>query len=134
MLARVTTSSTSHELPLSGGRLTAGVVRVGDTVRRPTGPHSAFVHALLMHLEAVGFAGAPRLLGMDDQGREILSYLAGWVPPNLDRVSRQGRPPGRPVVWGVVAASRWRWSLRMLCVVAVAIRCGRRFGHDVGSV
>ena len=39
MLARVGTSGTARELPLSGGRLTAGVVRVGDTVRRPTGPH-----------------------------------------------------------------------------------------------
>jgi hypothetical protein len=29
-------------IPLTGGRLTAGVVRVGDTVRRPTQPSSAF--------------------------------------------------------------------------------------------
>jgi Ser/Thr protein kinase RdoA (MazF antagonist) len=71
------------ELPVTGGRLTYGVVRVGDTVRRPVGPHSPFVHRLLRHLEAVGFAGAPRLLGLDEQGREILSFLEGWVPPNL---------------------------------------------------
>src|SRR4051794_31386189 len=84
MLASVAADATAHEVPLSGGRLTAGVVRVGDPVRRPTGPHSAFVHALLTHLEAVGYAGAPRLLGVDEHGREILSSLAGWVPPNLD--------------------------------------------------
>src|SRR5215211_7796433 len=84
MLASVSADGTAHELPLSGGRLTAGVVRVGDTVRRPNGPHSTFVHALLTHLDAVGFAGAPRLLGFDEHGREILSYVAGWVPPNLD--------------------------------------------------
>jgi hypothetical protein len=39
------------ETALTGGRLTPGVVRVGDTVRRPTGPHWLFVHALLAHLE-----------------------------------------------------------------------------------
>ena len=90
MLASVSGDGTADELPLSGGRLTAGVVRVGDTVRRPTGPHSTFVHALLTHLETVGFAGAPRLLGVDDHGREILSYLHGWVPPNLDHFPDAG--------------------------------------------
>jgi hypothetical protein len=44
------------EVPLLGGRITPGVVRVGDTVRRPVGPHSTFVHALLHHLEHVGFS------------------------------------------------------------------------------
>jgi aminoglycoside phosphotransferase (APT) family kinase protein len=73
------------EVRLTGGRLTDGVVRVGNTVRRPTGPHSPFVHRLLSHLEAVDFDGAPRLLGVDDRGREVLSFLDGWVPPNLDR-------------------------------------------------
>ncbi|MFF1916255.1 hypothetical protein ACFVYE_32640 [Streptomyces sp. NPDC058239] len=38
------------EIPLTGGRITKGVVRVGDTVRRPVGPHSPFVHRLLRHL------------------------------------------------------------------------------------
>ena len=72
------------EVPLLGGRVTPGVVRVGDTVRRPVGPHSAFVHAVLRHLEQVGFADAPRFLGIDDQGRECLSYIEGFVPDNLD--------------------------------------------------
>ena len=59
-------------------------MHVGNTVRRPTGPHSPFVHRLLHHLEAVGFEAAPRLLGVDEQGREVLSFIDGWVPPNLD--------------------------------------------------
>jgi Phosphotransferase enzyme family len=80
----VSSSGPAREVALDGGRLTAGVVRVAATVRRPTGPHSAFVHALLGHLQAVGFTGAPRLLGIDDQGREVLGFLDGWVPPNLD--------------------------------------------------
>ena len=39
------------ELPLSGGNVTAGVVRVGDTVRRPVGAWTPAVHNLLQHLE-----------------------------------------------------------------------------------
>ena len=65
------------EQPLTGGWVTGGVARVGDTVRRPTGPHSPFVHRLLLHLERVGFDGAPRFLGIDDRGREILSFVRG---------------------------------------------------------
>ena len=34
---------------------------------------------MLKHLEAVGFDGAPRFLGVDDRGREILSYIPGEV-------------------------------------------------------
>src|SRR3954451_8300444 len=53
------------------------VVRVGDTVRRTMYPWSASVHLLLQHLESVGFGGAPRFLGIDDKGREVLSYVEG---------------------------------------------------------
>jgi len=67
------------EIPLSGGDVTEGVVRVGDTVRRPVGPHSPLVHALLAHLESAGFEGAPRFLGIDGSGREVLSYIDGEV-------------------------------------------------------
>jgi Ser/Thr protein kinase RdoA (MazF antagonist) len=35
------------------------------------------VHALLDHLTMVGFDGAPRFLGIDSAGREVLSYLPG---------------------------------------------------------
>ncbi|MEU0536545.1 aminoglycoside phosphotransferase family protein [Amycolatopsis tolypomycina] len=57
------------------------VVRVGDTVRRPTYPWSPAVHALLRHLEAVGFPAAPRVLGVDDDGCEVLTYLEGESGP-----------------------------------------------------
>jgi aminoglycoside phosphotransferase (APT) family kinase protein len=67
------------EVPLAGGDVTGGVVRVGDTVRRPVGPHSPLVHALLTHLESAGFEGAPRFLGIDGSGREVLSYVDGEV-------------------------------------------------------
>jgi hypothetical protein len=67
------------EIPLAGGDVTEGVVRVGDTVRRPVGPHSPLVHALLAHLAWIGFEGAPRFLGIDRAGREVLSYVDGEV-------------------------------------------------------
>ncbi len=69
----------TSEIPLAGGDVTEGVVRVGDTVRRPVGPHSPLVHALLAHLEAAGFSGAPRFLGLDRSGREVLDYVDGEV-------------------------------------------------------
>jgi hypothetical protein len=67
------------ESPLTGGDVTEGVVRAGDTVRRPLGPHSPLVHALLTYLESAGFTGAPRFLGIDRAGREVLSYVDGEV-------------------------------------------------------
>src|SRR3712207_2187978 len=68
------------------GNITA-VVRVGDTVRRATGPWTPAIHALLLHLEARGFDGAPRVLGRDPVGREVLSYLAGrTAPASLDNL------------------------------------------------
>jgi len=53
------------------------VVRVAGTVRRRVQPWTPAVHALLRHLEAVGFAYAPRVLGVDEHGREILRYIEG---------------------------------------------------------
>jgi hypothetical protein len=76
------------ETPLLGG-LTAGrVVRVGDTVRRASGPWTPTVCALLEHLGRKGFP-APRPLGLDASGREMLSWLPGrganypWPPALL---------------------------------------------------
>jgi aminoglycoside phosphotransferase (APT) family kinase protein len=67
------------EQALAGGRQTKGIVRVGQTVRRSLHERSDHVHAVLRHLEAVGFSGAPRLLGIDAQGRQVLTYFAGEV-------------------------------------------------------
>jgi hypothetical protein len=75
-------SEAEEETPLTGGSMTVGVVRVGDTVRRPVGPWTPAVHSLLRHLEDVGFEGAPRVLGIDGRGREVLSFLPGDSTPN----------------------------------------------------
>lgn len=72
-----------EETQLAGGRTTSGVVRIGDTVRRPAQPNSEFVRALLSHLEKRGFSGAPRFLGVDDSGRECFAYIDGDVPADL---------------------------------------------------
>lgn len=65
------------EEPLPGGAV-AGAVRVGDTVRRA--PGSEYVRALLEWFEEREWAGAPRLLGKDERGREVFSYIEGNVP------------------------------------------------------
>ncbi|MBQ1025362.1 aminoglycoside phosphotransferase family protein [Micromonospora sp. C95] len=63
---------------LTGGGVNE-VVRIGDTVRRPTGPWSARVHDLLRHLAARGFAAAPRVRDTSEPGFEILDFLPGEV-------------------------------------------------------
>ncbi|WP_223166401.1 aminoglycoside phosphotransferase family protein [Nonomuraea sp. SYSU D8015] len=57
------------------------VVRLGNTVRRPAHPWTPAVHALLQHLEEVAFPYSPRVLGIDQEGREILTYLDGESGP-----------------------------------------------------
>lgn len=67
-----------RETPLAGGGRTA-VARRGDVVFRETGPWATTIHRLLKHLESVGFAGAPRIVGtgFDGRGREMLTYMDG---------------------------------------------------------
>lgn len=76
-----------EQLP-SGGNTHAAVVRLGDTVRRPTGPWTPAIHDLLHHLQEQNFDGAPRVLGIDEQGREILTFIPGDViyPDHFDLV------------------------------------------------
>ena len=69
--------------PLSGGTANRGlVIRVGDTVVRPTAPCWRATHALLAHLSDVGFDGAPRVLAAGPF-TETLTYIDGQaaVPP-----------------------------------------------------
>ena len=69
-----------QEIPLTGGRSSAGVVRVGETVRRPGDPWSPVVQAWLEHMQGdAGFTGAPRPLGFDEHGREVLEFIEGDV-------------------------------------------------------
>lgn len=58
-----------------GGNLN-DAVRIGDTVHRRAGAWTPAVHALLRYLERAGFP-APRVIGTDAQGREVLRYIEG---------------------------------------------------------
>ena len=91
------------EIPLPRGDVTEGVVRIGDTVRRPRGPWSEAVAAYLVHLERVGFDGAPRFLGVDERGRDALDFVEGDVA-------------GQPVV------EAWAASERVLVGIARLLR------------
>jgi hypothetical protein len=53
------------------------VIKIGNKVHRPTDWWTPAVHDLLRHLETVGFPYSPRVLGVDDEGREILSHIEG---------------------------------------------------------
>jgi hypothetical protein len=90
-----------HEEALAGGNMTA-VVRVGDTVRRAAGPWTPTIHAFMRHLRVSGFKTVPEPLGIDDRGREIISFLPGasltyplpdfaWSDATLTAVARSLR-------------------------------------------
>jgi Ser/Thr protein kinase RdoA (MazF antagonist) len=56
------------------------VVRIGGRVHRPAGEWTPAVHAVLEHVAAKGFTGAPRAHGLDSEGREVLDFVPGEVP------------------------------------------------------
>lgn len=73
----MTSVARGAEIPehLPGG--SGGVWRVGRTVRRPTGAWTPAVHELLDWLGDEGLGGIPHVSGIDDDGREIVSYIEG---------------------------------------------------------
>ncbi|MDN0199065.1 phosphotransferase [Streptomyces sp. S.PNR 29] len=68
-----------EESVLHGGAVST-VVRVGATVRRTPSQRSEYVQDLLRLFERRGWPGAPRFLGTDEKGREVLTHVAGRVP------------------------------------------------------
>lgn len=63
--------------PLQGGTANHGrVVKVGNTVQRPRGPHTPSVHALLDYLVAHGFGQAPRVLALSPR-IETVGFIPG---------------------------------------------------------
>jgi Phosphotransferase enzyme family len=67
------------EEPLLGGNVSGGVVRIGGTVRKPWSTAAPAVTSFLRHLRSVGFEGAPRALGRDEEGRQVLEFIPGDV-------------------------------------------------------
>ncbi|MGO3148028.1 MAG: phosphotransferase [Leucobacter sp.] len=76
---------------LPGG--SGGVWRIQDVhgvtrIHRPTGAWTPAVHELLNHLRVRGLDGVPEVIGYDEQGREVLSYLPGdTLDPEHEMVS-----------------------------------------------
>lgn len=77
------------------------VVRIGDTVRRTSGPWTPTVHRLLAHVRAKGLLWVPEPLGLDEAGREVLSFIPGTVPHDMPA---------------------WIWTEQVLTDVARALR------------
>lgn len=101
-------TNTPAEQPLSGGFVSDAVL-VGNTVRKRPPRDPDFVRHLLRHFEEHCWDGAPRFLGTDDSGREVLSFVDGVVP------WRQGHEPP---------------SIRSERTLAAVARQVRRF-HDL---
>jgi hypothetical protein len=84
------------EVPLGGGASLEGVVRVGDTVRRPPQHATQLMRDVLEHLERAGFDAAPRWLGFDEQGRDVLTWIEGDTFTERGRMHPYiGEPPDR---------------------------------------
>ncbi len=106
---------------LTGGNV-SGAVRIGQTVRRATGPWTPAVHGLLRHLHGVGFSDVPKVLGIDARGREVLTFLPGRVPDvDSEIVSEAALSDGmrwlrryHDAVEGVVLDGPWRTTHRRL--------------------
>jgi Phosphotransferase enzyme family len=96
----------SERLPEGLGGVPAS--RSDRGVHRPTGPWTPTVHAFLLHLETVGFNGAPRVVGTDDAGREILTFIEGDV-----LAAGSAWQPGDPTPWP-------SWARTEECLVATA--------------
>lgn len=121
-LSTWTSPTSPAEVPLDSDGSTKGIVRIGDTVRRPSRPFTVTVQQYLAHLHERGFSAAPIPMGFDEQGREILSYVAGEVPHEpvpdwatsirvLEDIARlvrrlhdaaQGWEPPADAVWGSI--------------------------------
>lgn len=107
--------------PLAGGA-TGGAVRIGETVRRTTGAWTPAVHELLASLRALPIT--PDVLGIDERGREVLTYLPGTTvrPDDETLTDAQVASCGRGLrsVHDALAAFRptgermWRYGARTL--------------------
>ena len=103
-----------------GGDHHGEVRRAGDTVVRPTGPHSATVHAFLRHLKASAFDGAPRVVSLSPD-KEVLSFIVGEVPA----------PPEPPADGWVVVPDEQARSVGAL--LARFHRAARTFSIPAGA-
>lgn len=79
----------NDEIILSGGRSTEGVVRVGNTVRRPHKKESEFTNSFLSFLQECGYEYSQKYLGRDERGRDIFEYVEGFVPADIGKTTQE---------------------------------------------
>ncbi|UQN28543.1 phosphotransferase enzyme family protein [Brachybacterium kimchii] len=89
------TGDDAREIPLTGGNASAGVVRVGDTVRKPWHAGTPLVARYTEALRAAGI-DVPAHLGRDDTGRQIIEHVPGVLAMDIGqldvgRLERVGR-------------------------------------------
>jgi len=119
---------------LPGGNV-GGAVRIGTTVRRPTGPWTPAVHALLAYLDNAGLDRIPRVLGVDARGREVLTWLAGdaldpddgLAPPSLLHHAMQWLRRYHEVVRGFRPDPQLPWRSAPTALAAGEIVCHNDF-------
>lgn len=106
---------------LDGG-FDGGAELVDGVVRRTAGPWTESVHALLEHLAAAGFEGAPRPLGFDAEGRELVTFLPGETVGSS--LPWPGWTHSEPAI---VDVARWlrRYHLAVADFVPPAAACWR---------
>ena len=83
------------EQELTGGNASGRVVRVGSTVRKPWIDNSPVVQSYLASLRSQG-VDAPRPLGRDEAGRQVVEYVEGAIamsqmPLEAEDLRRVGR-------------------------------------------
>ena len=54
-----------------------GALRIGETIRKPSGPWTPTVQAMLRHLRDASLDSVPEPLGTDEEGRESMSFIPG---------------------------------------------------------
>lgn len=86
---------------LAGGN-SGAVIRDGDRIRKPAGPWTPQVHALMHALRRQGVPWVPEPFGIDEEGREVIEYVEGDV--------------------GIYPMPDWIWSDELLVEVAQATR------------
>lgn len=82
-------ASKENEKKLDGGRITPGVTKIGNTVRRPEKKNSEYISQVLTFLEQNQFKHSQRYLGKDKENRDMFAYVEGFVPPDLGYTTDQ---------------------------------------------
>jgi len=119
----------SLEIQLSGGAMTGSVVRIGDTVRRPPREGAQLMRHVLVHLERAGFEAGPRWVGLDEQGRDVLSWIDGETFVERGRMHPYvGDPPRRITFTGEQVAALMRLLRRYHDAFRDDVICHGDFG------